>query len=85
MRLVIVGSDYPADSGTTHMLKEHARELGIGENVLFTGQRSDVALLLAACGQGPAPSGGASSGDLNPGVPAVVESPTAAIVRIDMV
>ena len=49
VRLAIVGSDYPADSGTTRMLKEHARELGIGENVVFTGQRSDVALLLAAC------------------------------------
>jgi glycosyltransferase involved in cell wall biosynthesis len=49
VRLAIVGSDYPADSGTTQMLKEHARELGIGENVVFTGQRSDVALLLAAC------------------------------------
>jgi glycosyltransferase involved in cell wall biosynthesis len=31
------------------MLKEHARELGIEENVVFTGQRSDVALLLAVC------------------------------------
>ena len=49
VRLAIVGADYPPDSGTTRMLKEHARELGIGENVLFTGQRSDVALLLAAC------------------------------------
>jgi glycosyltransferase involved in cell wall biosynthesis len=49
VRLAIVGSDYPAESGTTQMLKEHAHELGIGENVLFTGQRSDVALLLAAC------------------------------------
>jgi glycosyltransferase involved in cell wall biosynthesis len=49
VRLAIVGSDYPADSGTTQMLKEHARELGIGENVLFAGQRSDIALLLAAC------------------------------------
>jgi glycosyltransferase involved in cell wall biosynthesis len=49
VRLAIVGSDYPADSGTTQMLKEHARELGVGENVVFTGQRSDVAWLLAAC------------------------------------
>jgi glycosyltransferase involved in cell wall biosynthesis len=49
VRLAVVGSDYPVDSGTTQMLKKHARELGIGENVLFTGQRSDVALLLAAC------------------------------------
>ncbi|MGA2999398.1 glycosyltransferase family 4 protein [Bradyrhizobium sp.] len=49
VRLAIVGSDYPADSGTTQALKEHARELGVGENVMFTGQRSDIALLLAAC------------------------------------
>jgi glycosyltransferase involved in cell wall biosynthesis len=31
------------------MLRERAGELGVGENVVFTGQRSDVALLLAAC------------------------------------
>jgi len=49
VRLAVVGTDYPADSGTTQMLKEHARELGIGENVVFTGQRSDIASLLAAC------------------------------------
>ena len=49
VRLAIVGSDYPADSGTTRMLKEHASELGIGENVIFTGQRSDIAALMAAC------------------------------------
>jgi glycosyltransferase involved in cell wall biosynthesis len=49
VRLAVVGSDYPADSGTTQMLKEHARELVVGENVVFTGQRSDIASLLAAC------------------------------------
>jgi glycosyltransferase involved in cell wall biosynthesis len=49
VRLAVVGSDYPADSGMTDMLKEHARQLGIGENVVFTGQRSDVASMLAAC------------------------------------
>jgi glycosyltransferase involved in cell wall biosynthesis len=49
VRLAVVGSDYPADSGMTDMLKEHALQLGIGENVVFTGQRSDVASLLAAC------------------------------------
>ena len=49
VRLAVVGSDYPADSGATQMLKEHALKLGIAENVLFTGQRSDIALLLAAC------------------------------------
>jgi glycosyltransferase involved in cell wall biosynthesis len=49
VRLAVVGSDYPSDSGTTKMLKEQARELGIAENVVFTGQRSDVSQLLAAC------------------------------------
>ena len=49
VRLAIVGSDYPADSGTTQMLEEHARDLGVRENVVFTGQRSDIASLLAAC------------------------------------
>jgi glycosyltransferase involved in cell wall biosynthesis len=49
VRLAIVGSDYPADSGTTRMLKEHASELGVGENVLFTGHRPDIAALMAAC------------------------------------
>jgi glycosyltransferase involved in cell wall biosynthesis len=49
VRLAVVGSDYPTDSDTTQMLKTRARELGIGENVVFTGQRSDIASLLAAC------------------------------------
>ncbi|SHN60673.1 glycosyltransferase family 4 protein [Bradyrhizobium erythrophlei] len=49
VRLAIVGTDYPADSGATRMLKEQARQLGVAENVVFTGQRSDVASLLAAC------------------------------------
>jgi glycosyltransferase involved in cell wall biosynthesis len=49
VRLAIVGSDYPADSGTTQMLREHASKLGVGENVIFTGQRSDIAALMAAC------------------------------------
>ena len=48
VRLAIVGSDYPADSGTTRTLKEHASQLGIAENVIFTGQRSDIAELMAA-------------------------------------
>ena len=49
VRLAIVGSDYPADSGTTLMLKRHASELDVGENVIFAGQRSDIAALMAAC------------------------------------
>src|SRR4029078_5171035 len=39
----------PADSGTTAMLRQHASELDIEDNVVFTGQRSDIAGLLAAC------------------------------------
>jgi glycosyltransferase involved in cell wall biosynthesis len=49
VRLAIVGTDYPVGSGTTNALKESARELGVGENVVFTGERSDVPSLLAAC------------------------------------
>lgn len=49
VRLAIVGSDFPADSGVTQALTELAQDLGIMENVIFTGQRSDVASLLAAC------------------------------------
>jgi glycosyltransferase involved in cell wall biosynthesis len=49
VRLAIVGSDYPDNSGMTQLLKARARELGIEENVVFTGQRADVASLLAAC------------------------------------
>ncbi len=49
VRLAVVGSDYPEGSGMTEMLKAHARQLGVGENVVFTGQRSDVPSLLAAC------------------------------------
>ena len=49
VQLAIVGADYPADSGMTGMLREQARELGIEKNVIFTGPRSDIAELLAAC------------------------------------
>lgn len=49
VQLAIVGSDYPADSGTTAMLRQHAVELGVERNVIFAGQRSDIASLLAAC------------------------------------
>jgi glycosyltransferase involved in cell wall biosynthesis len=49
VRLAVVGSDYPPDSGATPLLEAQARELGIRENVVFTGQRSDIASLLAAC------------------------------------
>ncbi|MDB4989427.1 MAG: hypothetical protein JWN04_4605 [Myxococcaceae bacterium] len=49
VRLAIVGTDYPEGSGTTRALSALARELGVLENILFTGQRQDVASLLAAC------------------------------------
>jgi glycosyltransferase involved in cell wall biosynthesis len=49
VKLAIVGTDYPEGSGTTERLRALAAELGVLENVLFTGQRSDVAELLAAC------------------------------------
>jgi glycosyltransferase involved in cell wall biosynthesis len=49
VRLAIVGGDYPEGSGETTRLKEHARELGVEESVVFPGHRSDVANLLAAC------------------------------------
>lgn len=49
VRLAIVGEDYPSDSGTTSTLRALARELGVSDNVIFTGHRQDIASLLAAC------------------------------------
>ncbi len=49
VRLAIAGSDFPDGSGETMRLKERARQLGVEENVIFAGQRSDIASLLAAC------------------------------------
>jgi len=48
-RLAIIGADYPEDSGETLRLKGLARELGVEKSVVFPGQRSDMASLLAAC------------------------------------
>jgi glycosyltransferase involved in cell wall biosynthesis len=48
VRLVIVGEDYPVGSGTTRCLTALAVEHGVASNVIFTGQRKDVAELLAA-------------------------------------
>jgi len=48
IRLAIVGADYPLGSGATARLEAQARELGIGQNVLFSGHRKDIADLLAA-------------------------------------
>lgn len=47
-RLVIVGQDYPKDNHHTEELRLLARELGVEAGVHFTGQRSDVAALMAA-------------------------------------
>ena len=49
VKLAVVGADYPVGSGETPRLKQLARELGLENDVLFTGQRSDVPQLLAAC------------------------------------
>jgi glycosyltransferase involved in cell wall biosynthesis len=49
VKLAIVGADYPEGSGTTRALTELARELGVADDVIFTGHRRDVAALLAAC------------------------------------
>lgn len=48
VRLAIVGADYPPGSGTTETLRATAAECGIADSVSFTGQRSDIAALLAA-------------------------------------
>lgn len=47
--LAIVGSDFPEGSGETQMLKTLAKELELGGNVIFAGQRGDISNLLAAC------------------------------------
>ena len=48
VRLAIVGADYPPGSGTTEQLRATAAECGVADSVSFTGQRSDIAALLAA-------------------------------------
>jgi glycosyltransferase involved in cell wall biosynthesis len=48
VKLAIVGSDYPEGSGTTRDLLQLAAQLGVADNVLFTGQRRDIPALLAA-------------------------------------
>ena len=44
-----MGADFPEGNGETLKLKDCARKLGVEDNVIFPGQRSDVAALLAAC------------------------------------
>jgi glycosyltransferase involved in cell wall biosynthesis len=46
--LLLVGQDYPAGSNHSAELKELAEELGIGEHVVFVGQRSDIPRMMAA-------------------------------------
>ncbi|MFT3925224.1 MAG: glycosyltransferase family 4 protein [Myxococcales bacterium] len=48
VRLAIVGSDFPEGSGASRELLALARELGVADNVIFAGQRSDVPALLSA-------------------------------------
>jgi len=48
VRLAIVGGDYPEGSGVSAGLAALARELGVADNVLLTGHRTDIASLLAA-------------------------------------
>lgn len=47
--LAIVGADYPEGTGETQKLERLAHELGVSDNVRFTGERRDIAQLLAAC------------------------------------
>jgi glycosyltransferase involved in cell wall biosynthesis len=47
-KLAIVGADYPEGSGTTTELRQLAHELGVGPDVIFTGPRGDIPLLMAA-------------------------------------
>jgi glycosyltransferase involved in cell wall biosynthesis len=47
VRLIVVGREL-SDGSYSRQLTELARDLGIADNVIFTGQRSDVARLMAA-------------------------------------
>lgn len=46
--LLIVGQDYPPGSNHSAELKQLAEQLGIGDRVVFAGQRSDVPRIMAA-------------------------------------
>ncbi len=48
IRLLIVGQDYPLGNNHTNELKALAAELGVADNVIFTGLRNDVPRLIAA-------------------------------------
>jgi glycosyltransferase involved in cell wall biosynthesis len=48
VRLVVVGRDLTSDGSYARMLGQMAVELGLGQNAVFTGLRSDVPRLLAS-------------------------------------
>ncbi len=48
IKLLIVGQDYPPGNNYTEELKALATRLGVADNVIFTGLRSDVPRLMAA-------------------------------------
>lgn len=48
-RLLIVGEETPFSRGFTAEMQALARELGVGDNAIFTGQRADVQNVMAAC------------------------------------
>jgi glycosyltransferase involved in cell wall biosynthesis len=51
VRLLVVGADTPEIHGGsfTDELKALARDLGVGDRVIFTGERSDIPAIMAAC------------------------------------
>jgi glycosyltransferase involved in cell wall biosynthesis len=48
IKLLIVGQDYPPGNNHTNELRALCAELGVTDNVIFTGLRSDVPRLMAA-------------------------------------
>ncbi len=48
LKLLLVGQDYPPGNRYSEKLRALAQELGVADNVIFTGLRSDVSRLIAA-------------------------------------
>lgn len=48
-RLLIVGEETPFSRGFTAQMQALARELGVADAAIFTGQRADVSNIMAAC------------------------------------
>jgi glycosyltransferase involved in cell wall biosynthesis len=48
-RLLIVGEETPFSQGFKAQMQDLARELGVGDAVVFTGARQDVPEIMAAC------------------------------------